>query len=70
MSEQYFPDEVKTYMGSMLRGRVKMMLLLDEFGDVDLQGKLMGPEEIMKALLIIMNSMLWKEMKKSPIVTM
>jgi hypothetical protein len=70
MSEQYFPDEVKTYMGSRLRGRVKMMLLLDEFGDVDLQGKLMGPEEIMKALLIIMNSMLWKEMKKSPIVTM
>ena len=68
MFEQYFPDEVKTYTGSALRGRVKLVILLDEFGDVDLQGKAMGPDEIMKTLLIIMNSMLWKEIKKSPIV--
>lgn len=68
MFEQYFPDEVKTYTGSALRGRVKLAILLDEFGDADLQGKAMGPDEIMKTLLIIMNSMLWKEIKKSPIV--
>jgi hypothetical protein len=68
MFEQYFPDEVKTYMGSTLRGRVRLVIMLDEFGDADLQGKAMGPDEIMKTLLIIMNSMLWKEIRKSPIV--
>lgn len=69
MFEQYFPDEVKTYTGSAVKGRVRMVILLDEFGDADLQAKAMGPEEIMKSLLIIINKMLWREIKKSPIVT-
>jgi len=70
MPDQYFPDEVKRLVGSPLKGRVKVVLLVDEFDDADLQGKLMGPEEIMKALLVIINAMLWKEIKKSPIITM
>lgn len=70
MPEQYFPDEVKKFVGSPLKGRIKLVLLLDEFDDADLQARLMGPEEIMKALLIIINAMLWKEIKKSPIITM